>query len=141
MIDASLKINIVHLFKSLKDEYGISFIYITHDLSTAYYVSDILATLYRGNLIEYGPSKAIMERPAHPYTELLMSSVPHVGEKCERGVKMGEAETREYTMACCRFVNRCPYATQECRERRPEMRTLPGGRQVLCYHPLMKAGE
>ena len=139
MIDASLKINIVNLFKQLKDEYGISFIYITHDLSTAYYVSDYIATLYRGNLIEYGPSKDIMEKPAHPYTDLLMSSVPHVGERWARGVRMTDAETREYTMTCCRFSNRCPYATEECRRERPAMTGLGGERKVLCYHPLVKA--
>ena len=139
MIDASLKINIVNLFKQLKDEYGISFIYITHDLSTAYYVSDYIATLYRGNLIEYGPSKEIMENPAHPYTELLMNSVPRVGERWTKGVRMTEAETREYTMTCCRFSNRCPYATDECRKGQPEMRKLGGGRSVLCCHPRVNA--
>lgn len=77
-IDASMKMNIVNLFKELRDKYKISFIYITHDLSTAYYVSDYIATLYRGCLIEYGPAKQIMDNPAHPYTELLMSSVPRV---------------------------------------------------------------
>lgn len=141
MIDASLKINIVNLFKQLKDEYGISFIYITHDLSTAYYVSDYIATLYRGNLIEYGPSKEIMEKPAHPYTELLMNSVPHVGERWAKGVRMTDAETREYTMTCCRFSTRCPYATDECRKARPGMTELDGGRKVLCYHPRLNAEE
>ena len=68
-IDASMKMNIVNLFKELRDKYKISFIYITHDLSTAYYVSDYIATLYRGCLIEYGPAKQIMDNPAHPYTE------------------------------------------------------------------------
>lgn len=139
MIDASLKINIVNLFKQLKDEYGISFIYITHDLSTAYYVSDYIATLFRGNLIEYGPSKVIMENPAHPYTELLMSSVPHIGERWEKEERVTEAETREYTMTCCRFSARCPYATEECRGERPKMKDIGNGRQVLCYHPLVSA--
>ena len=138
-IDASMKMNIVNLFKELKDKYSVSFIYITHDLSTAYYVSDYIATLYRGNLIEYGPSKEIMENPAHPYTELLMNSVPRVGERWTKGVRMTEAETREYTMTCCRFSNRCPYATDECRKGQPEMRKLGGGRSVLCCHPRVNA--
>lgn len=137
MIDASLKINIVNLFKQLKDEYGISFIYITHDLSTAYYVSDYIATLYRGNLIEYGPSKLIMEQPAHPYTELLINSVPHVGERWSKSSRMTDAETREYSMTCCRFSNRCSYATEECRRTKPEMVELGHERKVLCYHSLV----
>ena len=91
-IDASMKMNIVNLFKELRDKYKISFIYITHDLSTAYYVSDYIATLYRGCLIEYGPAKQIMDNPAHPYTELLMSSVPRVGDKWEKEIVMPDME-------------------------------------------------
>lgn len=141
MIDASLKINIVNLFKQLKDEYGISFIYITHDLSTAYYVSDYIATLYRGNLIEFGTAREIMEEPAHPYTELLMESVPRVGEKWVQEAQAVEAETREYTMACCRFSSRCPYATEECRAGKPKLVRLGKERQVLCCHPLIHAEQ
>jgi peptide/nickel transport system ATP-binding protein len=136
MIDASMKINIVNLFRKIRDEYGISFIYVTHDLSTAYYVSDYIATLYRGSLIEYGPSKAIMEKPAHPYTWLLMNSVPHVGEKWKSGVVMSEAETREFTLTTCKFASRCPYKTPACAASRPPMTSLGDGRSVLCFKPL-----
>lgn len=138
MIDASMKMNIVNLFKSLKDKYGVSFIYITHDLSTAYYVSDYIATLYRGALIEYGGSKQIMDRPAHPYTRLLMDSIPRIGDKWADEVAMPDIESREYLLSGCRFAPRCPYATEECRKTRPEMKNLSGGRKVLCFHPLVQ---
>ena len=138
MIDASMKMNIVNLFKSLKDKYGISFIYITHDLSTAYYVSDYIATLYRGALIEYGGSKQIMDRPAHPYTRLLMDSIPRIGDKWADEVAMPDIESREYLLSGCRFAPRCPYATEECRKNRPEMKNLTGDRKVLCFHPLVQ---
>ena len=137
MIDASMKMNIVNLFKQLRDDYGISFIYITHDLSTAYYVSDYIATLYRGTMIEYGSSKEIMDHPAHPYTKLLMDSVPRVGDKWEQDVAMPDMEEKEYSLTCCKFVPRCPYATAECLKDRPPMQELEGGRKVLCYHPLV----
>ncbi len=137
MIDASMKMNIVNLFKSIRDEYGISFIYITHDLSTAYYVSDYIATLYRGSLIEYGPSISIMENPAHPYTELLMNSVPHVGDKWKKNIRMSEAETREFSLNHCKFASRCSYATEECRTSRPVNAQLGDRRSVLCFHPLV----
>ena len=137
MIDASLKINIVNIFKELKDKLHISFIYITHDLSTAYYVSDNIATLYRGSLVEYGRSQQIMEKPAHPYTELLMSSVPTVGDKWVKNVKMSEAETRDYLSSACKFAQRCPYATDECRHSKPKMMEVSENRQVLCFHPLL----
>ena len=141
MIDASMKINIVNLFRKIRDEYGISFIYITHDLSTAYYVSDYIATLYRGSLVEFGPSREIMENPAHPYTWLLMNSVPHVGEKWKSGIRMSETETREFTLSTCKFASRCPYADERCTSARPPMKGLSGGRSTLCFKPLSNPGK
>jgi oligopeptide/dipeptide ABC transporter ATP-binding protein len=136
MIDASMKMNIVNLFKDLRDNFGISFIYITHDLSTAYYVSDYIATLYRGCLIEYGTSRDIMDNPAHPYTKLLMDSVPRVGDKWEQDVAMPDMEEKEYSVTHCKFAARCPYVTNECVTMRPEMVDLGNEREVLCFHPL-----
>lgn len=135
-IDASMKMNIVNLFKELKDKYGISFIYITHDLSTAYYVSDYIATLYRGCLIEYGPAKEIMDNPAHPYTELLMNAVPKVGDKWKEDLVLPDMEDKEYSISYCKFAPRCPYATDECRNARPGETYLNETRKVMCFHPL-----
>lgn len=135
-IDASMKMNIVNLFKELKDKYKVSFIYVTHDLSTAYYISDYIATLYRGCLIEYGQAKEIMDNPAHPYTELLMNAVPRIGEKWNQELVMPDTEEKEYEITYCKFAPRCPYATDQCRKSRPEMKNLAGGRKVLCFYPL-----
>ena len=140
-IDASMKMNIVNLFKDLKEQYQVSFIYITHDLSTAYYVSDYIATLYRGGLIEYGPAKELMDDPAHPYTELLMNAVPRVGDKWKEGMAMPDMEDKEYALTCCKFAPRCPYATDECRKDRPPMVELGNERRVLCYHSLVKPAK
>ncbi len=137
-IDASMKMNIVNLFKELKEKYQVSFIYITHDLSTAYYVSDYIATLYRGGLIEYGPAKEIMDNPAHPYTELLMNAVPRVGDKWKEDLVMPDMEDKEYSITYCKFAPRCQYATEECRKGRPQMIDLGGERKVLCFHSLVK---
>lgn len=139
-IDASMKMNIVNLFKELKEKYQVSFIYITHDLSTAYYVSDYIATLYRGGLIEYGPAKDIMDNPAHPYTELLMNAVPRVGDKWDDSMVMPDMEDKEFAITHCKFAARCPYATEECRQKRPDMIDLGGQRKVLCFHSLVKKG-
>jgi peptide/nickel transport system ATP-binding protein len=135
-IDASMKMNIVNLFKELKDKYQVSFIYVTHDLSTAYYVSDYIAALYRGCLIEYGPAKEIMDNPAHPYTQLLMNAVPRVGEKWDKEFTMPDTEDKEYAIAYCKFAPRCPYALEECRKRRPDMKCSTDGRKTLCFYPL-----
>ena len=136
-IDASMKMNIVNLFKELKDKYNVSFVYITHDLSTAYYVSDYMATLYRGALIEYGPAREVMDNPAHPYTELLMNAVPRVGDKWKEIVAMPDMEEKEYSLVNCKFAPRCTYATDLCRNQKPELKILSDTRQVLCNYPLV----
>ena len=136
-IDASMKMNIVNLFKDLKEQYQVSFIYITHDLSTAYYVSDYIATLYRGSLIEYGPARELMDTPAHPYTELLMNAVPRVGDKWKDNMVMPDMEDKEFALTCCKFAPRCPYATDQCRQSRPDVTELGNERNVRCFHPLV----
>jgi peptide/nickel transport system ATP-binding protein len=137
-IDASMKMNIVNLFKEIKDKYKVSFIYITHDLSTAYYVSDYIATLYRGCLIEKGPAREIMDNPAHPYTELLMNAVPRVGDKWDETIALPDTEEKEYSITSCKFAPRCSYATEDCRKSQPQLKVLSESRQVLCNHPLRK---
>jgi len=139
MIDASMKMNIVNLFKEIRDKFKVSFIYVTHDLSTAYYVSDYIATFYRGSMIEYGTAKEIMDDTAHPYTKLLMDSVPRVGDKWEQDIAMSDMEEKEYAITYCKFAPRCAYATDECMKERPPMRDLGGGRKVMCCNPLNQA--
>jgi peptide/nickel transport system ATP-binding protein len=133
MIDASMRMNIVNLFKSLKNDYNVSFIYITHDLSTAYYVSDYIATLYRGNLIEFGNAQDVLNKPAHPYTELLLESIPRVGKLWDDTMALPDLESKEYRLGGCKFVTRCPCAKDICRGTRPAMVNLNGNHQVLCY--------
>ncbi|MAS33875.1 MAG: peptide ABC transporter ATP-binding protein [Anaerolineaceae bacterium] len=136
MIDASLRMNIVNLFLELKENYGVSLIYITHDLSTAYYVSDYIAIMYRGNVVEYGPSDEILTNAAHPYTELLLDSVPTVGKKWERNLKPPELELAEYQAAACKFAERCPYVQPICREIKPPQVRITETRRALCYRPV-----
>jgi peptide/nickel transport system ATP-binding protein len=136
MIDASLRMNIVNLFLSLKETYNVSFIYITHDLSTAYYVSDFVAIMYRGNVIEYGSSDQILTNPIHPYTQLLLDSVPTGGKKWAKDFKLPDVELKEYQNTACKFANRCPYVQPVCREVKPPLVQFPGEREVLCFKPV-----
>ena len=76
MVDASLRMEIVNLFRKLRDEQKVSVLYITHDLATAYYISDRIAIMLRGFVVESGPVEAVLDRPLHPYTQLLKESVP-----------------------------------------------------------------
>ncbi len=133
MIDASLKMNIVNLFLQLKNKFNISFIYITHDLSTAYYVSDYIAIMYRGNVVEYGPSNDILEAPSHPYTEMLMNAIPKVGKKWKEDLQLPEIETKEFRLVGCKFAARCPAVKEICTQYPPPMVNPASNRNVLCF--------
>jgi peptide/nickel transport system ATP-binding protein len=133
MIDASLRMNVVNLFKKLRDDFQVNILYITHDLSTAYYVSDRIAIMYRGNVVEYGPATTVLTQPAHPYTELLLDSVAKIGEKWGPLVRMPDIETKEYGYVGCKFVGRCPYAQEICRKVKPPMVKTADQREALCF--------
>ena len=136
MIDASLRMNIVNLFLELKERFKVSFVYITHDLSTAYYVSDYIGIMYRGSVVEYGPSEQILTDSAHPYTELLLDSVPTVDHKWERGLKLPDIELKEFQASACKFAKRCKYAQPICERTLPPMVQVSDDRQALCYKPV-----
>ena len=136
MIDASLRMNVVNLFKRLRDEFHVNILYITHDLSTAYYVSDLIAIMYRGRVVEYGSSAQILRQPIHPYTELLLDSVAKIGEKWSELVRLPDIETKEYGYTACKFAGRCPYVRDICRQVKPPVVTLADGREVLCFKPV-----
>ncbi|MDQ6673552.1 MAG: ABC transporter ATP-binding protein [Chloroflexota bacterium] len=136
MVDASLRMNLVNLFLDLKQKFNVSFVYITHDLSTAYYVSDFVAIMLRGNIVEYGPADAVLTNPVHPYTELLMQAVPQIGLKWSDEVAVPDLDNVGYTTSACKFAARCPYSRDICRTYKPPMVGLPGGRQALCFKPV-----
>jgi peptide/nickel transport system ATP-binding protein len=84
MIDASRRMIIINLFLALKEQYKTSFLYITHDLATAYYISDYIAVMHRGSIVEFGPGKQVLSEPQHAYTRLLLDSIPSVKRKWAR---------------------------------------------------------
>lgn len=133
MIDASMRMNLINLFLALKKDYSTSFIYITHDLSTAYYVSDFIAIMFRGNIVEYGPSNEVLTQPMHPYTELLMEAVPQVGQRWTEAVELPDLDIVEYSAVGCKFASRCPFVKDICRKKRPPMATISDNRRVFCY--------
>lgn len=143
MIDASLRMNIVNIFRSLKEEAGVSFVYITHDLSTAYYVSDYIATMYKGSMIEFGKAREVLEKPGHPYTQLLLDSIPKVGDKwtVKDRMHMADAEKKVISGTGCKFARRCPCAKDECYRNTPVMVSLEGEHRSLCMkHTGYKVG-
>jgi peptide/nickel transport system ATP-binding protein len=121
MVDASLRMSIVNLFKELTDEFGVSVLYITHDLATAYYMCDRIAIMFRGNIVELGPVEQVLMDPKHPYTQLLRASIPEADPKkrwSER-INLSELEHEEYLRVGCKFAGRCPHVMEVCKNNPP----------------------
>ena len=136
MVDASLRMAIVNLFKKLRDEQNVSVIYITHDLATAYYISDRIAIMLRGYVVESGPVKQVLDKPLHPYTQLLQESVPRpaVSERTQwaRPIELGSTEVKEYSRVGCKYAGRCPHVMDVCKQADPPD-VVVEGRTVKCY--------
>ncbi|MCR4405538.1 MAG: ABC transporter ATP-binding protein [Anaerolineae bacterium] len=121
MVDASLRMSIVNLFKKLKEEFGVSVLYITHDLATAYYVSDRIAIMFRGNIVEMGPVEKVLMEPKHPYTKLLRESIPEAdsNKRWDTVITLADTEYEEYLRAGCKFAGRCPDVMDRCKDKAP----------------------
>lgn len=138
MVDASLRATILESLVKLKRELGISLVYITHDLTTAYQISQNIYVLYRGSVVEVGTVDQVIRRPKHPYTRLLVSSVPLPDPDAHWGGDDGTAETRRPVGGSvpshgCKFANRCPFAVAECRQALPPLFRTEDDRAVACY--------
>jgi peptide/nickel transport system ATP-binding protein len=122
MVDASLRMSIVNLFKELRDESGVSVLYITHDLATAYYVSDRIAIMFRGQIVEMGPVEEVLMNPKHSYTKLLRESVPEADptKRWSERISLSELEHEEYLRQGCKFAGRCPDAMDICKSEEPK---------------------
>ncbi|MEM0481629.1 MAG: ABC transporter ATP-binding protein [Nitrososphaerota archaeon] len=133
MIDASLRMGILNIFKQLKEDLGINFIYITHDLATAYYISDKIAVMYKGSFAEMGEAEAIFKEPLHPYTQLLIDSIPRVDRKWTGRIKVAVTDVEEYLLPGCKFADRCPYVMEICKKKAPPLIKTSSGVDVACW--------
>lgn len=134
MVDASLRMSIVNLFKKLRDELGVSVLYITHDLATAYYVCDRIAIMFRGDIVEMGTVEQVLMAPKHPYTQLLRASIPEAdtAHRWQGEIKLSDTEQDEYLRQGCRFAGRCPRVMDICRTTPPPDFEVEGA-QVACH--------
>jgi len=136
MLDVSVRIGVLKLLLKMKEKYGISFIYITHDLSTARYVCDRIAIMYLGKIVEIGPTEEILADPKHPYTQALIHAVPDI----DPTVKVKDIPIKGYVPVVpgessnCSFYPRCPYADEQCSKEIPELRDIGDSRRVACFH-------
>ncbi len=124
MVDASLRANILETLRTLQRDYGVSIIYITHDLTTAYHIAKSIVVLYRGAVMEAGDVDKVITEPQHPYTRLLIDSIPWPDIDRRWGtteIKATEAEALDYPKGC-KFYARCPYAMEKCQAPPPLFR-------------------
>jgi peptide/nickel transport system ATP-binding protein len=135
MLDVSIRIGLLNLMKQLRDEQGVSILYITHDIASARYVADRLIVMYAGQIAEAGPVEDVLASPRHPYTQLLLSAVPD--PKAEPSVDAspdrGEPPRVINPMPGCRFRFRCPLAISECQTQTPKLLQLSPGHDVACF--------
>ncbi len=134
MLDVSVRIGILELIKELQEKHGISFLYITHDLSTAGYIGHRIAILYRGKIVETGPINEVLSTPHHPYTQALLDSIAEPDPNnlhSDRKIRINESSGVE-TYQGCRFMAKCPYAIEKCKQE-PELEKISDARQVACF--------
>jgi peptide/nickel transport system ATP-binding protein len=134
MLDVSIRIGLLNLMASLREREGVSFLYITHDIASARYVSDRLLVMYAGHIVESGPTEAVLADPKHPYTQLLLSAVPDP----RAPLAVQAAEVSEPPLVVdpgdgCRFRGRCPLATVQCIEVTPLRREIEPGHSAACH--------
>ncbi len=136
MVDASLRATILESLRKLKDDLGVTILYITHDLTTAYHVCDQIIVLYRGSVMEAGDVEAVITNPQHPYTQLLIDSIPWP----DLTRKWGQQEivaiddsTAKAAQKGCKFAGRCPHVMDKCWQSAPPLYEVAGHQVAACY--------
>jgi len=137
MVDVSVRAQILELMLELKKEFDLTYLFITHDLAMANYVCRSIAIMYLGKIVETGPKEEVFERPLHPYTLALLSSipVPDPKAKLERMIPKGEIPSPINPPKGCRFHPRCPYAQKICSEREPQLEEIKPNHRAACFFP------
>ncbi|MEZ5297752.1 MAG: ABC transporter ATP-binding protein [Ilumatobacteraceae bacterium] len=136
-LDVSVQAQVLNLLEDLKAEYGLTLIFIAHDLAVVKNISDRVAVMYLGKLCEIADSDDLYARPAHPYTNVLVESipVPDPDVAVTRAAVQGEPPSPVAPPSGCRFHPRCPNADDLCATTEPEIRSIGDGHYVACHHP------
>jgi peptide/nickel transport system ATP-binding protein len=134
MADVSVRALILQLMRQLKQDMGLTYLFITHDLATAKYLCDRIAVMYLGRIVELAPRDVLFSRPHHPYTKALLAAVPVPDPKARRDKHLpkGEIPSAIDPPSGCHFHPRCPYAIARCREVRPPLREIAPGQFSAC---------
>ena len=134
-LDVSIQAQIIDLLQSLKSELGLTYLFISHDLAVIGYLSDRIAVMYLGEIVETAPTRVLLESPAHPYTQALLSAVPRLerGRQRDRIRLTGDLPSPLAPPPGCKFHTRCPSAMEICRREAPALTSLGEGRWVTCH--------
>ena len=138
-LDVSVQAQVINLMMDLKDEFGLTYIIIAHDLAVVQHMCDVIAVMYLGRIVELADAEQLYESPGHPYSRLLLSSVPipNPHQKAKRQVIRGEIPSPINPPKGCAFHPRCPDARDYCGQKQPELRDIGGGHWVACHPPTM----
>ncbi|MBO6716576.1 MAG: ABC transporter ATP-binding protein [Rhizobiaceae bacterium] len=134
-LDVTIQAQVLDLLRSLQSQLGTGILFITHDMGVIAEMADEVAVMYLGTVVEKGPTASILERPAHPYTQGLIRSVPTI--EMSRELRLtpiaGSVPSLSRAPSGCRFNTRCPHAFEKCREQEPPMHVLDGSQQAACW--------
>ena len=138
-LDVSIQAQVLNLLKELQDKLGLTYIFITHDLSVVYYFADDIAVMYLGKLVEKAPAEELFANPVHPYTQALLSAIPSpdLDNQKERIILKGEISSPVNLPDECRFAKRCNFACESCRACDPVLTEISSNHFVACHHPLI----
>ncbi len=138
-LDVSIQSQIINLLEDMKEDRDLTYLFISHDLSVVKYISDRIAVMYLGDIVELAPTKQLFDTPLHPYTEALLAAIPTTDLEDRDKPQMileGDIPSPVNPPSGCKFHTRCRYATEECKHMTPELRELDDDHFVACHHPL-----
>lgn len=135
-LDVSVQAQVINLMRDLQRKRGLSYLFISHDLSVVEYISDTVGVMYLGTMVERAPKKSLFARPTHPYTKALLSAipVPNPDAKIDRVLLGGDIPSPANPPAGCKFHTRCPHCTEVCRQEVPVFEDIGEGHFVACHH-------
>ncbi len=138
-LDVSIQAQVINLLDELQDDFGLSYVFVAHDLSVVRHVSDRIAVMYLGKMMELSPSEELYTKPIHPYTSVLLDAIP-IPDPAENRARVRRVVTGEVPSPIdpplgCRFASRCPRASDVCREVEPQLTEYADGHLAACHHP------